>query len=305
MKNFILILAVTLVFGTGVFGQGSISGTITDANGKPIAAATVKAYTPDHKNPSVTTDENGAYEFDGIAPGKYALSVTANGFDVVTKGEIVVTDGDDTTVDLTLAASPVRLITSVAPIPKGYVPGMTALFAEMNRPESKTLNFYVEISQKFAQLGDEEKTEWLPYYYAALNLATVALIGHGDVDGIADKGMALLDKAEARSKDNSEVYVLRAQIMTAQEMVDPQSRWSQFGQRANAYLETAKKLDPNNPRVYLVICSSTYRTPEPFGGGMAKALPICREAMRKFEAFKPQNSFSPNWGRESVEMYMR
>jgi hypothetical protein len=61
----------------------SITGTITDPDGNPLAGATVSAYDPNGVYPDsdeVTTDANGAYRIDGLGAIDYNLQVTAPGY---------------------------------------------------------------------------------------------------------------------------------------------------------------------------------------------------------------------------------
>lgn len=307
MKNTILIIAALLLFASAAFAQGSIAGTITDAKGNPVVNATVKAYGPEgpgKKVKAVTTDENGQYTFEGLAAGKYDISVIAEKFDVLIKHGIIVA-GEEDPVTADFALNPDTLEpTPRPPTPKGYVPEMTALIAEMNGFTGLTPSqAFLDISARFVKIGEAEKTEWLPYYYAAFAVATNNSIHRGDQDANAIKGNAILNKAEALSKGNSEIYALRALFAQQQLMVDPVSRWQAFAEQFIETLQTAKKLNPNNPRVYLIEGQAIFTTPEQFGGGSAKAKPLFEEAVRKFDAFKPESSISPNWGRQSA-VYM-
>lgn len=311
MKNIIVLSAAILLSTLTSYAQ--IEGRVTDAKGNAIANATVKAYGPEgpgKKVKAVTTDENGQYAFEGLAPGKYDISVIAEKFDVLIKHGIIVAGEDDpVTADFALSPDP-RAIAPRPPTPKGYVPGMTALIAEMNGFTGVTPSqAHLDISARFAKIADEQKTEWLPYYYAALALATyrwsLAAGASDTVDANAAKGNAILDKAEALSKDNSEIYTLRAMFTQQQLMVDPMSRWQQFAGQFIETLQTAKKLNPNNPRVYLIEGQSIFSTPEQFGAGRAKAKPLFEEALRKFDAFKPESSLSPNWGREQAVFMLK
>ena len=64
----------------------SVSGTITDSNGNPIAGAIVFAYGADGKEGSAATDQNGNYEIIGLAPGIYTITVKADGYVVADQG---------------------------------------------------------------------------------------------------------------------------------------------------------------------------------------------------------------------------
>src|SRR5436309_14926852 len=79
----------------------------------------------------------------------------------------------------------------------------------------------IELSASFERIGDAEKSQWLPYYYAALTQVTSAYIMSMDKQGMsnitdpmADKAEQLINKAEALSKDNSEIFVVKKMIAT-------------------------------------------------------------------------------------------
>src|SRR5438309_4777447 len=77
-----------------------------------------------------------------------------------------------------------------------------------------------DLSASFERIADAEKTQWLPYYYAALAQVNSGYMltrglqgGMADkVDPIADKAEQLINKAEAISKDNSEIYIIKKMI---------------------------------------------------------------------------------------------
>ena len=56
------------------------------------------------------------------------------------------------------------------------------------------------------------------------------------------------------------------------------------------------KLDPENPRPYLLKGQSAMYTPPQYGGGKEVALPLLEQAVEKFKSFKPKSSIMPNWG---------
>lgn len=71
------IAAVAFLCAGSAFSQSGI----VKSGGLPIPGATVTATQGDHKTVT-TTDENGRYSFDGLAPGSYALEVRMFGFRV-------------------------------------------------------------------------------------------------------------------------------------------------------------------------------------------------------------------------------
>ena len=84
-------------------------------------------------------------------------------------------------------------------------------------------------------------------------------------------------------------------------MVDPMSRYMQYGAMSAENIALSKKLDPNNPRPYMWEAQGLSQTPEQFGGGCANAKPIFEEAVKRFQTFKPATPLHPNWGKQQTE----
>ena len=166
------------------------------------------------------------------------------------------------------------------------------------------------MSAAFERIGDAEKTKWLPYYYAALTQVNAAyFMGMENMkaektDPIADKAEALINKAEALSADNSEIYVVKKMVASLRMMGDPMNRFMQYGPIAEKALQTAMKLNPENPRIYLLQGQDKFYTPEQYGGSKAEAKKLFEEANKKFAAFKPASTIEPNWGRPTVQFFL-
>ena len=169
-----------------------------------------------------------------------------------------------------------------------------------------------DLSASFERIGETEKNQWLPYYYAALtqiNSGYMLMMAKtddlaGKLDPIADKAEALLNKAEALSKDNSEIYVVRKMIATLRMSADPMTRYMQYGPQAKQALDMAKKLNPENPRVYMLEGEDKFFTPEQYGGSKSEAKTLFDEAIKKFDAFKVATSVDPSWGRSTTQYFM-
>lgn len=164
----------------------------------------------------------------------------------------------------------------------------------------KTTQDYVNLAANFERIGDAEKTQWLPYYYAGLALTTAGWKDPSiDKDKNAEKVKALCDKADAIEK-NSETQSIRNMAATQQMMVDPQSRWQTYGMEAGEALKKGMEMDPNNPRLYYLQGMSLFNTPEQFGGGKAKAKPVFEKAVALFKAEQPKPLY-PRWGQKQAE----
>jgi len=168
----------------------------------------------------------------------------------------------------------------------------------------KTTADFQSLSAAFERIGDAEKTQWLPYYYAALALTTPGWTDQQlDKDANADKINALCAKAEALTTDNTdkaEILSVRNMAATQQMMIDPQSRWMSYGQKAGEYLQQAMQLNPNNPRLYYLQGMSVFNTPEQFGGGKDKAKPILQKSVDLYKAEQAKPMY-PHWGKEQAE----
>jgi hypothetical protein len=81
------------------------------------------------------------------------------------------------------------------------------------------------------------------------------------------------------------------------------NRYMTYGPIANEALETAKKLNPENPRVYLLEGQDKFFTPEQYGGSKAEAKILFETAMKKFETTKPESSIHPSWGLPAVNYF--
>lgn len=171
-----------------------------------------------------------------------------------------------------------------------------------------------EQANSFERIAEAEKNQWLPYYYAALsnvNLGFNYAIEAGPmggnaekVDPIADKAEKLINKAEALSKDNSEIYLVKKLIASLRMLGDVMNRYMTYGPVAAEALATAKKLNPENPRIYVLEGTDQFNTPEQYGGSKTEAKRLLEEALKKFETFKPESSIHPTWGLAQAKYFL-
>ena len=138
---------------------------------------------------------------------------------------------------------------------------------------ARTPEAMLEVVHTFERIGNAEKNQWLPFYYAS-----VAQVWHAfmlnevkQFDLLADKAEAFLKRAEEMEKNNSEIVLVKAMIASLRMVVDPMTRFMQYSQLSARLVEEAKQLDPANPRPYLWQAQGHTRTPEQFGGGCAAA----------------------------------
>lgn len=178
----------------------------------------------------------------------------------------------------------------------------------------RTADGWREVANAFERIAEAEKTQWLPYYYAALGQVNVGYFSMSSnpaagnlaatVDPLADKADELLAKAKTlRSKDDAEIYILEKMIATLRMSADPMSRYMKFGPMAAEALAKAKTLDAENPRVYLLEGQDKLYTPEQFGGSKTEAKKLFEGAIARYETHKPETALSPRWGKGTA-VYM-
>jgi hypothetical protein len=165
---------------------------------------------------------------------------------------------------------------------------------------AKTIDQLQSVAATFERIGDAEKTQWLPYYYAAFAQTLVGWYPDvKDKDANAQKINAYLAKAEAIEK-NAETYAVENMAATQQMLMDPQTRWATNGKDASEALQKGLAIDPNNPRLYYLQAMSLFNTPTQFGGGKDKAKPVFEKSVALFNAAHPKPLY-PAWGQKQAE----
>lgn len=175
---------------------------------------------------------------------------------------------------------------------------------------AKTPEELTALANDFTRIADKEKSQWLPYYYAAKTTIDKGryLMRTGrtaELDAVAAQAQQQLDNAATLSLDNAEILILQKMIHGLKMMVDPQSRFMSEGMLGANALSKAEKLDPENPRITLMKAEDTYFTPEQFGGSKAKGLELFQKALNQFNTYQLKTALSPNWGKAEAEYFLK
>lgn len=93
--------------------NGAVTGTVLDANGTVIPAASVRVTLEGSAiNRTATTDTLGRYSISGLNPGAYTLEFTANGF-ALTSRQVSILSGQTANMPITLQVGSVSTEVSV------------------------------------------------------------------------------------------------------------------------------------------------------------------------------------------------
>lgn len=180
-----------------------------------------------------------------------------------------------------------------------YLNTMLSTMESMDNASGK--EDYLRCASQFERIANAEKSKWLPYYYGANSLI---IMSFDETDGakkdlILDRAQQMLDRAFELSPDESELHTLQAFLYPSRIMVDPMGRGMLYMEKMFQSLETAKALNPDNPRIYFLEGVNKLNLPPAMGGGPEVAKPILEEADTKFKAFQNEDPLWPKWGEEA------
>jgi hypothetical protein len=153
-------------------------------------------------------------------------------------------------------------------------------------------------SSKLELLANMESESYAVNYYAAYSKAMISYMETDKErkDMYLDIADAFLLKVMQLQPKNEESYILAALIANARLVVDGGSRWKKQGDIFNANIDSAKLINPNNPRIYHLKGVAVYFTPKMFGGGAKNALEYLEKAKTLFPGQVSGTILIPFWG---------
>ena len=118
----VFMIGMLLFAGVPAFGQevtGAIQGKVTDSQGAVIQGATVELIT-EQRTFTVTTDDEGGFQFQLVRPGVHTMRVTASGFGTQERKDVSIELGRNVAVNWelspTVSGESVTVTTSDEPI---------------------------------------------------------------------------------------------------------------------------------------------------------------------------------------------
>ena len=167
-------------------------------------------------------------------------------------------------------------------------------FNQANNPNS-----YKQLYLQFEQLYSVDKTNWLIPYYAGMTKSIMCLLKMGDRDALANDALLWVARAKA-IEVNDEIYCAESLAYTAKMSVNPALRWFTYEGKIKNTLSLAKKLNPSNPRAYILEANIQQKLPFIFGGGCKSAKPLIQKAELFISNQNRANSVEPSWGFQSL-----
>jgi hypothetical protein len=162
-----------------------------------------------------------------------------------------------------------------------------------------------KIRGDFERILQLKKNQWMVNYYMAMCdlLLSWSYMGENtDKDNVkkyTESSLDLLNASTDMKDDFSEAYILKMSATSNRWIYEPEKMNDILAKNAEAQ-DMAKKLDPNNPRYYLVTGMNTFYTPESFGGGADASMPMFEKSYELYGTFKPVDETYPNWGKDQA-----
>tara|TARA_R100000988_G_scaffold37168_1_gene18661 strand:+ start:774 stop:1403 length:630 start_codon:yes stop_codon:yes gene_type:complete len=152
----------------------------------------------------------------------------------------------------------------------------------------------------FERIAQAEPNNWLPPYYVA-QVNVFASFNEKDEEKLLpqlQKAQDFINDAKAISKNNAEILVLEAQLLTAWIVYDGQKYGMKYSGKISELYSKAAQLAPDNPRVVLGKAEWDMGTATWFG---KTTEPYCKDVQRAIElfaTFTPAGEFHPKGGLE-------
>ena len=159
-----------------------------------------------------------------------------------------------------------------------------------------------EAANLFERIGNAASTNWLPYYNVAL-LKTRATFGLKDLAKIeAQLAIAteFVDKADAISPNNSEIYVLKGLINVAKIASNPMVYGASLSGATTQLYQKAIAFDNKNPRAHSGLTEFEMGSARFFKQDLTPYCKRLQASVALYDNFKPESNFHPNWGKDRV-----
>lgn len=159
-----------------------------------------------------------------------------------------------------------------------------------------------EAANLFERIAQAETDNWLPPFYVA-QINTFYSFDEKDKEKMVaqmKRARDFLNDAKALSKDNAEILVLEAQLLTAWIVYDGQQYGMKYSAKIAELYQKAYELEPDNPRVVLGKAEWAIGTAKYFGQPTDSFCGELDRAAELFANFKPAGDFHPQGGGERV-----
>ena len=179
---------------------------------------------------------------------------------------------------------------------------------------ANTVKDYQHLVNDFLRIADVQKTQWLPYYYAAFSNAKVGWLKQNNdpdnIESFANKGeeeikkaLSLIDTSKQKT-ELSEIYCILMMVNQARVFINPETYGPRDGAEAFNYTQLAKQANADNPRMLYLLGWQKFTTPKMWGGDKVLAKQLLTEAKQKLDS-TPSLGIEPHWGKKEVDEILK
>ncbi len=202
------------------------------------------------------------------------------------------------TLILTIATALISIAT-MAQSP-AYQKAMGKALTEMGA--AKSAEDLQKVANSFDRISVKADGDYLPKYYAALNLIHQSFYtsGAAEKDAIIEGALSRIKEAQELSPGNDELEVLNGYALMAKMVADPQTRGAQYSPMIMQSYGKAMAMDPSNPRAAALMARMQLGQAQFFGSEPTEACALAQKSIPLFDAEKAEG-FNPTWGRNQAE----
>ncbi len=162
----------------------------------------------------------------------------------------------------------------------------------------------LKVRGDFERILQLKKNEWMVnYYIGSIDYALSRFAGEekntDDVKKYTESAISLFDKCTDVKDDFADAYIMKMAVQSNRWQYEP-NKMNDIIAKSTEAKDIAMKLEPENPRYYLIDGFITFYTPENFGGGIDKAQSMFEKSWGYFKTYKPKDETYPNWGIEQA-----
>lgn len=158
-----------------------------------------------------------------------------------------------------------------------------------------------DYSRVMFQLEKYAKTDvsnWLAQYYVSLGFAFMSAKNMDHKEIYIDKAIKYMLNTKLLNL-NDEVLCLESFVYSVKMSKSPYTRWLAYKSKIIGPLDKAKDINPNNPRIYILMASIQKNIPQWLGGGCDAAKKYIGMASSKWNA-QNNNGLQPHWGQGTL-----
>jgi hypothetical protein len=170
---------------------------------------------------------------------------------------------------------------------------------------TRSYNQQLPLVNQFKLIASKWPDNWLTNYYAAYAIVITSFVepDKSKKESMLDEAEGYYNKIKSMEASSDEVNVLGGLLAQGRLAAKP-SAYKKYGDIKDKYLDAAKAINPNNPRIYLLQGDGKYYTPKMFGGGAKAALPFYEKAQTLFASQTATDISKPYWGKNELTYMM-